>query len=309
MPKRLQNKVAGSRFALPVTAIYSLLMWMAMDIKTQEWHWLPLSCYVVATFLMMELNNANALIRIFSRMVSCYMLMLTSCVLFLFAEQPVGLTAVCIMVSLIALLHTYQDRNSSGWTFYSFLGLGMSTLISVHMAWLALPYWLIMAASLRSWSVRTFMASLLGLVMPYWFAIPVLLATGDFHHMWQQLSALADFTHIADITEIDTRRWIALATTVAMGITGSIHFLRSSVNDKIKTRMFFYSFITLWLAALVVMVLQTSAFDHMLIFMIICVSPLIGHFIALTHTWVTNLAFILITVLLVVLGQLNMWIL
>ena len=309
MSKRLQNKVAGSRFALPVTTIYAMLMWVAMDIKTQEWHWLPLACYVVAVYLMVELNNTNALIRIFSRMVSCSMLMLTVCTLFLFVDQPVGLTAVCIMVSLTTLFHTYQDPKAAGWSFYSFLGLGLATMVSPQMLWMAVAYWLVMAACLRSWSIRTFLASLMGLTMPYWFALPVLIATGDVHHTWQQLYTVVDFTHVADIEDIDIRRWTALAATVTLGIIGSIHFVRSSVNDKIKTRMLFYSFITMWIAAMVVMVIHTIAFDHILIFMIICISPLMGHFIALTNTKITNMAFIMITVALIVLAQINLWLL
>lgn len=309
MSKRLQNKVAGSRWALPVTAIYALMMWVAMDIQAQQWHWVQFGCYVVAAYLMVELNNTNALIRIYSRMVSCSMLMLTACALFMFAQQQVALTAVCTMVSLTTLLHTYQDEGSAGWTFYSFVALSLSTLVSVHMLWMAVVYWLVMAAFLRSWSTRTFIASLLGLAMPYWFVTPVLLMTGDEHHLWQQLAMIGDFSHIADITTIDLRRWLVLAVTIVIAIIGSVHFLRSSTNDKIRTRMYFYSFITLWIFTLVMMVIQTVAFDHLLILMIIFISPLIGHYLALTHTRITNITFVIMTLVLIILAQLNLWML
>jgi hypothetical protein len=41
--------------------------------------------------------------------------------------------------------------------------------------------------------------------------------------------------------------------------------------------------------------------------MIIAVSPLIGHFLALTKTKITNIAFIVITIAVLVLTAFNLW--
>ena len=81
--KRIQNRVAGSRIALPVTAVYALLVCLINHLVGQSL-WLQLLLLAVSTLLMVQLNNINALIRIYSRMVSCSFLVLMSMVTFIF---------------------------------------------------------------------------------------------------------------------------------------------------------------------------------------------------------------------------------
>ena len=56
--------------------------------------------------------------------------------------------------------------------------------------------------------------------------------------------------------------------------------------------MLFEIFTTMYLCALVFIVLQPQHFDFLFGMMLICSSPLIGHFISLTSTRLTNIAFI-----------------
>ena len=76
MIKRTQNRIAESRWALPICAAYTLLICIISGLFV-EGIWVQLALTAVATLLMVELNNRNSLIRIYSRMVSCSFLVLT----------------------------------------------------------------------------------------------------------------------------------------------------------------------------------------------------------------------------------------
>ena len=54
--KLLQRRIAQSKLALPVTACYAILVWMAYGLATEKW-WLQFGCFVITTYLMMLLNN------------------------------------------------------------------------------------------------------------------------------------------------------------------------------------------------------------------------------------------------------------
>ena len=70
MIRRLQNQIAESRWALPLTAIYGAAIVVLLGAVERQM-WAQTALLALSTLLMVELNNANALIRIYSRMVSC----------------------------------------------------------------------------------------------------------------------------------------------------------------------------------------------------------------------------------------------
>ena len=89
MLKRTQNKVAESRFTLSVVVAYAIAIWLVsgmlipqLPLTTEgirQGAWIPFVCFMVSAYLMVELNNSNALIRIYSRTVSCSSVPPVSC--------------------------------------------------------------------------------------------------------------------------------------------------------------------------------------------------------------------------------------
>ena len=59
---------------------------------------------------------------------------------------------------------------------------------------------------------------------------------------------------------------------------------------------------------MVFLILQPQHYDMLIRIMIIAASPLIGHFIALTRTRFTNIAFLIITGAIFILTAVNLWI-
>lgn len=306
MIKRFQNHVAESRLALPVTGSYALLVWLAAGLINGEM-WMQFACFVISAYLMVELNNSNALIRIYSRMVSCSFLALSCMASFAFSSESGAIVELCVIAAYTTLLRSYQDRKASGWIFYTFLCVGLGSLVKVHLLYYVPVLWILMFAYLRSMSFRTFFASVFGLLVPYWFAAVYFIYQGDFSMAESHFSALLSFGELFDFSALQVCQIAVLAFLVVLSFTGIIHYVRTSYNDKIRIRMYYDSFIVIDAVTWVFMLLQPQHYDWLLRILIVNTSILVAHFIALTHTKITNIAFYVILVATLLLTAFGLW--
>ena len=300
--------MAESRFTLPAVAAYGIVIWLLCGLLQQHW-WIQFACYVLSTYLMVELNNSNALIRIYSRSVSAAFIILTCMACFLFSSMEGAIAQLCIVASLLTLFRTYQDKSSVGWCFYTFLLISLGSLVEVHLLWFVPIFLIVTVFFIYSLSYRTFFASLLGLILPYWFlAAWTLWKSGsDFTPFVAHFAPLAEFQFPFDYLSVPLSHILTFAFLVVLTITGVIHYLRTSYNDKIRIRQIFYSFIFLNFTATVFAVIQPQHFDLMLRLMIITTSPIIAHFVSLTYTRLTNIAFYVIIGAALILTVFNLW--
>ena len=290
MSKRFQNRVAESHYALLSTAFITLIVWYLSGLVSKQLY-LQLAFFAVCTYLMMELNNSNSLIRIYSRMVSCSFMLLASAALHLFQSLDTSLVTLCFITFLLTIFNTYQDKQAAGWTFYAFLSIGIASTIFPQIIFFVPFVWLFMAFLLMALSPRTFGASVIGLLAPYWFIAPYCLLTdnaGFFTSLYEQL---IEFQPLFQYDEISLGLILPFALTTLSAIIGTVHFLRNSFRDKIRTRMFYNIFIYFDLLIVLFIVLQPQHFPTLLCMMIVVTSPLIGHFVALTNTRATNVLF------------------
>lgn len=304
--KRLQNRVAESRMALPITSIYAAAIWLAVGLIGGGM-WMQFVCFVVTTYLMVELNNGNALIRIYSRTVSCSFLLLSCAACFTFCSDRGAIVELCLVATYITLFRTYQDRESSGWTFYAFLCVGLSSLLYVHTLYYVPLLWLLMATRLSSFSWRTFAASLLGLATPYWFAALYIVFTADTGIIATHFTSLWTFGSLADIFSLNISQIATIVLILVLSSIGIVHYLRTSYNDKIRIRMFYSCFIAVDAVSVAFIVLQPQHYDLLIRLLIVNSSPLIAHFIALTHTRWTNWTFIFAVTITFCLTAYNLW--
>ena len=269
--------------------------------------WGQFACFVVSTYLMVELNNSNALIRIYSRMMSCSYILLVCMSPFLFHSTSTMLLSICTIATFIALFITYQDKQSMGWTFYGFTSLGIASVIDVRMLYFAPVLWVAMVFYLRSMTLRTFLTSIFGLLCPYWFLSLYLIYTDDFTPAIEHFSQLARFGRVADITGLPLNMLLSTGLTFILGVTGIVHYVRNRINDKTRTRMLFNTFILVDIASMVFIILRPQLYMPLLTMMIITTSPLIAHFIALTDTRITNWSFMAIVLAVLSLTLINIF--
>ncbi|MCI6828625.1 MAG: hypothetical protein MR924_05095 [Prevotella sp.] len=303
---RLQRRISRSRKLLPTVALIAVAIWAMSGLFSHNL-WGQFACFVVSTYLMVELNNSNALIRIYSRMMSCSYILLVCMSPFLFHSTSTMLLSICTIATFIALFITYQDKQSMGWTFYGFTSLGIASVIDVRMLYFAPVLWVAMVFYLRSMTLRTFLTSIFGLLCPYWFLSLYLIYTDDFTPAIEHFSQLARFGRVADITGLPLNMLLSTGLTFILGVTGIVHYVRNRINDKTRTRMLFNTFILVDIASMVFIILQPQLYMPLLTMMIITTSPLIAHFIALTDTRITNWSFMAIVLAVLSLTLINIF--
>ena len=86
-------------------------------------------------------------------------------------------------------------------------------------------------------------------------------------------------------------RLVGLLTIVVYGLIGVVHFVYTSFNDKISTRMHYITLILHWPVLLLLLVF-TGGHAMMLLAMLVLVnSVLLGHYFVFSKGWPANLLF------------------
>lgn len=298
--------MAESRYTLTFIAFYGVFVWYLAGALKQQSYFTALMA-AVATFLMVELNNSNALIRIYSRMVSSSFVALICMAPFLFWSVTTWVVVVSLIAFYLIIFRTYQDEHSPGGAFYAFLCLGVGSLFFVQILFFVPFIWLLMKRNLMALGTKMFGASLIGLIAPYWFLSPFLLWKGQIEMLGNHFCQLATFQPLFQYQYIDVARWFVLAFTIILLLVGVLHFFHTSYLDKIRTRMLYQVFFVMKLLAIVFLFLQPQHFDILLAIIIIGASTFIGHFFALTKSRVSNIAFCALTILCLLITMFNLW--
>lgn len=303
----IQNSIATSRRTLPITSVYGLVL-CAFCMSGNLPSWAGVALLALSTLMMVELNNANSLIRIYSRMVSCCFLVLTLMDISLIESLNGSIVQTLMIAAYVLLFRAYQDKHATGLTFFTFVCIGVASLFNIKILCYVPVLWVVMAINIMALSGKTFFASILGLILPYWFT------AGYYVLMQQPMDILTHFEglytwdNLFEYECIETRQYIMFGFIVFLGIIGTIHFLRNSHHDKIRTRMMYELFIIMYLSTIVFIVLQPTQYDTLIRMLIINTSPLIAHFFALTKTRITNIAFCVISLAIIAITFLNIWI-
>lgn len=307
MVKRLQNKIAESRFSLPITAIYSVAVWLAGGLFENRLY-IQLLLFGLSAYLMVELNNSNSLIRIYSRMVSCSFMMLTLMAAFLFNSTDVWVVQFCMIAAYLVLFKCYQNKHSQGLVFYAFFFIGIASVFFIQILYFVPFLWIMMKAKLMSFSMRSLLASLIGITAPYWFLAGYFIFNGNADLLLAHVKSIAQFEPLFQYDFSNYHIIITFAYITVIAIIGSLHFLRNSYKDKIRTRMIYEIFITMNTLTFIFILLQPQHINPLLSMMIINSSVLAAHFIALTNTKITNITFCCIAACTIGLTVYNLWI-
>lgn len=314
LKKRLQNRIAESKLALPLTLAYSIGVWVLVGVVgigpssySANMLVLPFLAFLLITFLMASLNNIYALIRIYSRSVSCSFIVLSCTACFLFPSIECWLTQLCFATFLVVIFRTYQDRSSPGLTYFAFLCIGVGSLVAIKMLYLLPLLWLFMAFHLRSFHFRTFIASLLGVLTPYWLLMPWYVFRSDYATPIRHFSSFVDVGAPFIYDGLSVGEIATISAVVLVSLIGIVHYIHDSYRDRIRVRDYFYVLIILNFVLSLTLVLLPQSANVLLGLVIITASPLFGHFIALTSSRLSGIFFFALLLLLLSLTVFNLW--
>lgn len=307
MIKRLQNKVAESRLSLPVTAAGALLLWLLGGIVERQLY-VELTVFALSTYLMVEFNNSNALLRVYSRMVSCTFIVVTTMALPLFNSVAPLAVQLCMIMAYHILFKCYQDQRAAGLVFYAFAFIGLASIFFIQVLFLVPLLWILMGTKLMALSRRTFLSSVVGLITPYWFISSYLIFQGDPLAWSTHFTSIVSFTPWKEaVMTTDLHLMLIFAFLVITSITGMVHFLRNGYKDKIRTRMLYEMLIVMDMVITLFIVAQPQHAFMLMGIKTISTSVLAAHFITFTNTRITNVACCALFLSVIAITLYNLW--
>lgn len=248
--------------------------------SSRLWGGLGMTC--LSTYLLMELNNRNLLLRIRSRMVSSsfLLLMLVCPALHEFSLSMAVVT--CLIVCFFLLFGSYQELHAEGRIFHAFLFLGLGSMLFPPVLVLCLAAYVSMIFQLRTFTWRTFMAGLFGVMVPYWFYAV--------WAVWRNQIDTAFLYLVPWFTpQLPDYGVLTLPQLVTVGVLGFFtliavaHFFHTAYNDKIRTRMLYYVLYTQGLFVFVGLLCLPQYFEQQLRLFILCAAPFIAHYYTLAR--------------------------
>jgi len=298
MPRNLQNRIATSRNALPVTLVFSALLWFLAGVVREPLTAIAWAIFVFCAWLMAELNNRNALLRVYSRMIACAWCVLTLANPKTYELSSYLMIAPTFILYLTMLFRAYQERQAQGAVFFAFLFLTICCIRCPIVAILIPLSWILMRQTILCWSARNFFASLLGILTPLWFIAAYFLCT------FSSLNALgltlqSGFAQV--VSRFDVPQMLQFTTDVHVLLPYGLlilffipclpFLLRNLSADKMRTQMLYRTLLILiCLLALLTILYPQQAIDTFPP-LAACIAPIIGYAAAHAHARMANLLF------------------
>lgn len=261
--------------------------------------------YGIAGYLLMLLNNTYSIIRMrASAQTSLFLLLIAACP-GVHQQLHVGcLVTVLVLLSLHFLFRSYQQPRSEGDLTYTFLFLGLGSLLYPQLTWLAPVLWL-GAKMFRSLSVRSFLGSILGWSLPYWFLFCCAYFCGKMGLFWAPLEEIVRLRPLAYGLHPETLA--TLGYLLVLLLVSAAHSLLTGLEDSIRTRCYLQFLIVFSLCLLAYVALQPVQGVLILPVLLIGISFLAAHLFVLTSNKASNIFFVVMILGLFMLGGFNIW--
>ncbi len=303
--RQFRHRVSQSFASLPIVATLTALVWVFPDVGNLRL-WAGLVAVAVMTAIVVEWNNQYQLLRIRSRMNSVTFLTLMAVypALHPLSWELVGVAT--LLVSYFLLFRTYGVYRPQGIVFHAFLSLGLGSLVYPPLLFFLPTLWASMHVQLRVLSGRNFVASLLGLLLPYWLAVPILALAGQgLAHQWWRWSSCFSPTWPLDFSNLPLSVWMGVGMPALIALIAITHFVRTSYNDKIRTRQYYYFLFVQCLPLVFLFVLRPQDHAMLLPILLLHATPFTAHYFALARGRWMNVWFMVWIVLFLALGVAN----
>ena len=273
-----RNTVVSGSFTLPVMFLLTAVCWMLPDVSSLE-RWGGLALTAVTAYLLMEMNTRFSLLRVRSRLVSTSFLFLMLIHPSLQTLDVQMLQPLCLVLGYFMLFSTYQQYRSEGYVFHAFLFLGIGSLFFPFILFLIPVYWIGMLFFLRSFTFRSLVAGLLGLLMPYWFYVAYAVWENRLDSLPAALLSHFSF-RLPDFELLTTGEMVSGAVLTFFSLCALVHLFHTAYNDKIKTRMLFYTVVTAQILLCIALWLIPSEFITIFRLFIVNSAILMAHYYA-----------------------------
>lgn len=328
--KYLHQKIATGRLTLPVVVLITIVCWLISffyipDLPTRNFSYsflevlrvapptewisriISFLIYISIGYLLIFLNNTFAIIRIrASIQTAVYWLFVAACPI-IHQLDAGNAASVGLFLCIYFLFNSYQSSRPSASICYAFLFLAIGSLAFPKLTYIAPLLWLT-AYKFKALTPRSFTASLVGWGLPYWFFFCYCYLSNQTETFYSPFIELTTF-HPVDLKLLYPREVAAIAYCLILFAVSSTHIFTYGYQDKIRTRSYLYFLIQLNFCLFLFIFLQPVYGVELLSLLLIGISILFGHMIALTKSKAAHLFFIGSIIGWLALSAFNIWIL
>ncbi len=309
--QRFQNRVVKGRFTLPVAILVAAVCWLT-DMQEHAVGFLPVWVNGLGGFLLhgligyflIGLNNTFNIIRVRASVQTAIYLMWVAVCPALHGLDKGNVAGLVFLMALYFLFKSYQRKDAEKQLFLSCAFLGAGSLL-VPQYTLAMPLFWIGAYLFRALHPRSFLASLVGWFLPYWFLLGYAYCTGRMELFYRPFAALATFYPVAFHPGLHA--WVTLGYFLLFYLISALHCMATGFEDKIRTRSYLQFLMLLCFCLFVYFVLQPALTVAFLPLLLMAGSILVGHLFVLTGSRGSNLLFIGMLAGLLGLYVFNVW--
>ena len=300
---RFQIQVATGRFTLPVVILICLLLW---GITFQEWKdCLYLAITAIIGYLMIEMNTAFTMIRTRTTMPVCIFWMIATSLFFLRPFEWENLVPLAFLLSVYQLFQSYESSSPAIPIYHAFFFISLGSLVFPPFIYFAPILWGSMIP-FRSLSGKSLLASLLGIITPYWLLFGYAFYFDQMSLFLDPLKEMICFYPIeyGHLTVSEIASWGII--TLLLIISG-FHYWQISYMDKTRTRIYHSFLVIVGLCVTLWSILQPIYLHELIVIQLICAAFSGGHLFTLTRNRFSGILFIVTLILFILLISFNLW--
>ncbi len=297
---RTHNSICRSRFLLPWCIVIAVVLWcLPSDYGTKDRALGGLVCLLTA-YILMETVNSNSLVRVYTRSVSSFFILATGSIGCLHVWSPSTIAALCIAGSGYIILKADEHKSPVNDTFHILLLLGVASLFVPQLVVLVPFFYCFIITMLRTFSLRAFMAGIIGLALPAGAALGIAYLTGSLSAINDWIGSLTDLRapHVPSLAEVSSPLYLCFIALTLLTIWCGLWFASNMYRDKLRIRTIYRILYTQALVLIIIVALQPHLVAPLFPTLLVCVSPLIGHYFTLSDSWLCSVVFWLTLLLL-----------
>ena len=238
---------------------------------------LGLPLFLLSAFVVQRLNDVDMLIRERTRLPFMLFILFVSASAGLLPFKEITLVLLCLVFAIYELFNSYQIPEAVGKLFNAGVLIGLAGLF-IPQVLLFTPLLWIGMYQFRSFSYKSFMASLVGVLIIYWFVLAWCVWKHDFSMFSIISSSLTDFD-IFSISSLFRNYRIGFAGVLLLLIMATFHTKVNAFNNSVRVRRMFSFLLNMSVWSLVLLFLYGNEADSFMAILYIPASVLIAYFL------------------------------
>ena len=238
---------------------------------------LGLSLFLLSAFVIQRINDIEMLIRERTRLPFMLFFLFVSASAGLLPFKEVTLVVICLVFVVYELFNSYQLPEAKGILFNAGVLIGVAGLF-IPQVLLFVPLLWIGMYQFRSLSYKSFMASLAGVLIIYWFVLAWCVWKRDFSMFTSLYSSLVSF-NVFSISMLFRYFQVGFAGVILLLVIAFFHINVNALNNSVRVRQMLSFLLNMSIWSFALLLLYGNDADSFMAILYIPSSIVIAYFL------------------------------